>query len=397
VPELPESIRLLIHSFNAYTGGDEKDEHGNNKSQTVTNSNISFDQGMRDETLFHLANHLVKSGMPQGNIYEYLRFFALHCNPPFPEKEIKAKIQSALSRGKTSEKTVSQEVREFIEVTSGNFRVTEVSQWVTGGNKLHNKAILMALSREVKAGTIERLPQPGLYRIIDEKFESTNIRDVQPGEWLNVALPFGLDTYAHIAPGNLICIAGVSNAGKSAIIFNMIRENMKNHKCWYFSAEMNKETAKLRIAKYQGDVDWDFEVVDNWNQGVDVLQPDDFNFLDWLDVPDDGQAYDIAKKLAKIQAKMKNGIAVVALQKNPHNENAVGGPQTMNRSSLYLIVDKAHPGARMKVTKAKAFDEINPNGFVINFKIYKGINLYPESNWEPEMDEKYKDFKGGKK
>jgi len=69
--------------------------------------------------------------MPQSKIEQYLDFYAKHCDPPFPEEEIKAKIASALSKNKVADKTIAQEVREFIEVTNSNFRVTDVEHWVT--------------------------------------------------------------------------------------------------------------------------------------------------------------------------------------------------------------------------------------------------------------------------
>jgi hypothetical protein len=400
IPDLPISIKNILSLFIRMGDGVEG-QNGNNEQQIVTNSNIGFGEGLRDDTLFHLANHLVKSGMPQSNIVQYLDFFAKHCTPPFPEREIKAKIASALARNKAVEKTVAQEVREFIEVTSGNFRVTDVEHWVTNGNKLSNKPILMALSREVKAGNLEKLPGPGLYRVLNEKFESTNIRDVKPGVWMDINLPFGLEQYVHIASGNLICIAGVTNAGKSAVMLNMVKDNMSKRKCWYFSSEMSKELIRTRVEKHEGNANWDFDVIDNWSQSPDVVQPDDMNFLDWIDVPSDGQAYDIPKKLSQIQAKLRKGIAIVAMQKKSGNEHAIGGEQTKSKASLYLTIDQEYPYAVMRVTKAKAFEEENPNGFMTKFKIYKGINLFQEGCWGPEMEEerknKYKDFKDGKR
>ena len=52
---------------------------------------IGFGKGSRDDTLFHLANYLVRGGMPTNEIFQYIEFFGKNCNPPFPEKEIKIK------------------------------------------------------------------------------------------------------------------------------------------------------------------------------------------------------------------------------------------------------------------------------------------------------------------
>jgi hypothetical protein len=298
-----------------------------------------------------------------------------------------------MKREDAREKSISQEVREFLEVTKSNFRVTEVSQWVTKSNRTSNKPILMALSRLRKEGVIEKLDQPGLYRKINTKIESVNIKDVQPGEPLEVKLPFALHHYVNLSPGNMIIFAGVTNSGKSAVIFNMIRENMVRYKCWYFSSEMSSATVKGRLDKYGTDVEWDFEIIDNWDQGIDGIKPDAFNFLDWVE---DADAYKISHRLSEIQQKMRRGIVVVALQKNPGNEAAVGGWQTKAKASLYITIDQDYPGAIMRVTKAKAFDEVNPNGFCCRFKIVQGIKLIDTEGWTPEEDKKYGKF-GNKK
>lgn len=296
-----------------------------------------------------------------------------------------------MKRDDKREKTIAQEVREFTEVTKGKFRVTDVIQWVTGVTR-GNKAVLMSLSRLAKEGIVERLPEPGLYRVIENKMNAVDIQDVKPGTWLEIALPFGLEKYVNIASGNLIIFAGVTNAGKSALIFNMIKDNMKNHKCWYFSSEMNKETVKSRINLYEDNINWNFKVVDSWDQNIDILQPDDFNFLDWVEAGED--PFKVVAKLSAIQLKMKKGVAIVAMQKNPNNENAVGGFQTKNKSSLYLAVDQNFPhGEKLSIGKAKAFDDINPNGFCCKFKTYRGINLTLTDGWMPETEDKYKNFK----
>ena len=56
---------------NTFTRG----ERNIQAQQTATNRNISFSEPGRDEALFHLANHLVKSGMPEKNIHNHLNFF----------------------------------------------------------------------------------------------------------------------------------------------------------------------------------------------------------------------------------------------------------------------------------------------------------------------------------
>ena len=96
-----------------------------------------FKQGDRDQALFHLANVLVKGGMSDENIRKYLHFFALHCDPPFSEKEALIKIESAKKRNPKNEAKI---VKESIVMTKKfcEFRVSENEEllfpWLKGSS-----------------------------------------------------------------------------------------------------------------------------------------------------------------------------------------------------------------------------------------------------------------------
>jgi len=73
LPPLPTVLtNLLNKAFNRGGmggGGIRNDVSGHNKAQqSATNHNILFEKGGRDEALFCLANHLVKSGMQPATI-----------------------------------------------------------------------------------------------------------------------------------------------------------------------------------------------------------------------------------------------------------------------------------------------------------------------------------------
>ena len=69
------------------------------KPETGTRT-LSFEKGNRDETLFSIANTLAKGGMAPEKASKCLQIVGAACNPPFPEKEIRAKINSAYKRHK---------------------------------------------------------------------------------------------------------------------------------------------------------------------------------------------------------------------------------------------------------------------------------------------------------
>jgi len=371
----PHTLSLFLSSTSIYARA------RGNEGNVVTSGNITFKEGGRDNALFHLA-HCLTGRMPEEEIEQYLAFIASHCDPPFPPKEIFAKIQSAMNRADSKQKSIAQEVREFIEVTDGKFHVTEASRAVTMVTN-NNKAILMELSRLVKRGLIERVDQAGVYRKVSDQFKAIHLNDLEDGDLIDLRLPFGMEQYLEIMPKDLIVFAGVYQSGKTAIMLETTRLNMRRHKCYYFSSEMGAHNAKRRIGKHQTCTDWPFEFVDDFANFVDVIQPDCINFIDYVEETD-GEAFKIPGILAKIQRKLRKGIAIVALQKNPDKDYAIGGYQTKAKPALFVTIDPDFPGNIMRIAKAKNFMDIDPNGFRMKFKIVQGINLLPKGSWEPE-------------
>ena len=156
--------------------------------------------------------------------------------------------------------------------------------------------------------------------------------------------------------------------------------------------EANAKTTKRRVNKITEETDWDFEIIEDWDEHPDTLQPDDFNFCDWVSAGE--EPFKVADKVSKLQAKIKNGVLVVALQKNQGSLYPVWGQQTVSKASLYLSLDRAEEDDNlfntMKIGKAKAFDDINPNDFIAKYKMIDGINLMQKGIWEPESDGKYR-------
>ena len=139
-PDIPKALLDKINTNTGYSVTNRSINSSNSILDTiigdsgvtsVTSSNI-FKKGTRDEDLFHLANHLVRGHMPIGNIREYLRFCALHSNPPYPLENIEAKIKSATLRRKSRDRNLTSEIKEYIELQHySNFKVTNLYDLVT--------------------------------------------------------------------------------------------------------------------------------------------------------------------------------------------------------------------------------------------------------------------------
>jgi hypothetical protein len=239
--------------------------------------------------------------------------------------------------------------------------------------------------RFVKDGLLERTGRrAGEYRIIDGDFEVVDLDTLDDIDPTDVRLPFEMERYVEIMPKDLIVFAGNPNSGKTAIMLETVRLNMDRHKCWYFSTELGRHNAKKRLKKHEACQKWTFKFIDDFPNYYDVLKPDELNFVDYVEVLE-GEFYKIPSMLAGIQKKLKNGVAFVALQKNPEKDYGVGGPQTTAKPALFCAIESDYPGAIIKMVKAKNYRDENPNGYIHRFKIVKGINIIPQGSWEPEM------------
>ncbi|MFH2033654.1 MAG: bifunctional DNA primase/polymerase [Candidatus Margulisiibacteriota bacterium] len=356
-------------------------------SPVSTTVPMDFKEGGRDESLFHLANCLVKGGMNPQDIESFLRLVAVQiCTPSFPKKEVFAKVQSAIKRAESKERNLSAEVRELIVSTSGLIMSPFVHNCLQVSTRQEKKTISQILSRLCVEGLIEKTGRiAGEFRIVSKDYDVLDANEIPAGKPLDIRLPFYLDHYVEILPGDLIVIAGTPNAGKTAILLDTIAHNMAVWECWYFSTELGPAAWARRRDKREPAVDWKFKFVHGFSNYEDIIKPDAMNFIDYVE-QNEGEAYKIPGLLAKIQRKLRKGVAFVALQKNQGMEWGIGGQQTKAKPALFLTVEANYPqGARMRVVKAKAFKEYNPNGFYCDFKIIKGINLLETSGWGPEL------------
>lgn len=380
-PPLPKKLKKYIDSFSLYSGV---------PGPTPESGKLSFSQPGRDTTLFHLANHLVKGGMPESNIREYLRFFGNHCNPPFPVREIEGKIQSALKRAYNKERSIAQEVREFIDVTEGNISVTEVSQNVTKCNK-HSRSVRMELGRLVKNGVLERIgSKVGVYRKISSSFTKKNFKDVDTTA-LNILLPLGMSKFVALHQRDMILIGGQTNAGKTTFCLEIAKLNMRRHDVFYFSTELSEFALKKRLLESDVDIDaWHEYMVfsDEFHNIIDIVQPDAINIIDWVKPPG-GDYAQIAPTLSSIRERLSNGLVICCLQKKSDQAAFAGGEHTLNEASLAFSLNRLDGRRSYRCEIVKSKDNIvdyDPVGFFREYEIKNGITILPCGVWESRYD-----------
>ena len=349
--------------------------------------NISFDEGGRDDSIFHLVWSLRKSGIPREEIEIYAKFVGSCCNPPFPPDEIDAKIASAYDRKKRSERGLTDAVMEFLSVTKHNFSVTEVYQTITNVTKDVDRSSLRAiLHRMAKpGGPIKRdTNRDGIFRKVETECETIDFVncDVKP---IGLNLPLGLNELVQIYPGNVIVIAGVSNTGKTSFILDIIYRNMKAFDVWYFNSEMGGPELQKRLRDFRAVAslnEWKFNAKDVVPNMEDVVAKGKgkLNIIDYLEVAE--KFYLIPGMVKEIHDALDGAIAIVALQKKPGADFGIGGYGTINKARLALNIELGV----CEIIKAKNWASVrNPNGLKRNFDLVDGWDVSGRGDWHRDF------------
>ncbi len=348
-----------------------------------SNKSISFEQGQRDETLFHLANCLVKGGMADDNTLKCLNFFASHCNPPYPKKEIPAKIESAIKRFSTRERVLADEVREYVLSTDGHVLSTDVYNSLDVSTRKEKKNVSEILSRLMKEGLIERAGRKnGCFRKLDAECDTIDWESAS-GIPLDIAWPLQLEKKVTIYPKSLAVIAGVQNVGKSCFALNLAYMNRNTMPVRYLSSEMGGDELHNRLNLFnQPSEEWkrvDFR--ERSRNFGDVILPDALNIVDYYEI--DKDFWRIAGDLRIIYERLKAGIAVVCLQKSQGKDAGRGGDFGLEKPRLYLNLDPDPPrGAVLMIRKAKGWASAeNPNFKKIRFRILNGSKMIKVDDW----------------
>ena len=375
----------------------------------VTTRNIRFDEGHRDNSLFTVANALTKGGLTEDNIRIVLQEIGRKiCEPPFPEKEIEAKIQSALKRAKNIDRNLAQEIRDILSVTSGNFSVTScyfLSHAVTSQEK---SAVRMALKRMADDGEIEPTGRRiGEYRKVEDDCPAEDFlcADENPTKlWL----PLGLDDLSLIYPGDIIVFAGVKGSGKTTWLLNIAIANLDRFKTQYISSEIGKHAFRRRLLRFDKPIEdiakkMPFRSRSANFQDVVLRGEGCLNIIDYMEVDAD-RTYMVGNYFREIHSKLNGAIAVIGLQMHPGKLVGMGAGFSLDKPNLYITLSElADRDAKNKIVNkarihnVKEFPEdlgYHPQGRECLYQNQMGYRIlkYPPAHWrgwvKPELPEK---------
>ncbi len=266
-------------------------------------------------------------------------------------------------------KNITAKVQELISTSTGLIMTSDVHYELNLTSRDLKKQANEAIRRLAESGKLTPCgDKRGCYRIVEESEEidwkSADIENTYPIKW-----PFEIEKYVTIYPGNIIVLAGEKNAGKTALLHNLIKLNQDSHKIIYFNSESGKEEMKLRLSKHE-DISleaWHFKTFARSTNFPEAVHPDRLNIIDYYELTDN--FYQIGGEIRKIHDRLRKGICVIALQKKVGAETGRGGDFSREKSRLYMTMG----GGKLKILDAKiwAGDE-NPNGMVFTYKLIGG-------------------------
>ena len=402
-PEIINSITSLF-SFSLYTGIREKEY--NNVSQVSQGITIFFTEPGRDEDIFHLANCGVKGNANLEILTQGLKIIARNCIPPYPENEVEIKVRSALERAMKRERNIAQEVKAWVEmmgtVSQGcNISITECNKDNNISQKKDIQATRMAFMRLCggKEPIIEKIgDKAGQYRIINRD-DSEQKWWLDEGKPLPLVMPLGIEKYAKIFPGNIILLEGQKSQGKStfAIEFSRLNRNLYPGKdVIYQNVEMSDAEIKDRFRHYRdkdiiGMEEWRnfLQIIKRTSDWADKIEPDSINIIDYL--VEYEKPYILPKFIFDIHKKLKTGIAVCVVQRDPFKPYPTGGRAVRDIPRLIISLIKHH----LLLEDVKSFWETesgNPSGLSIKYKQVAYCQWKADGEWERREEAKYAAF-----
>jgi len=375
-PESIEPAPLSEYVLEYFKMHSSKNAHSSIYSNDCA-SRLDFSRGGRDESLFHLATCLKKGGMGRVDAEKVLVNLAKICDPPFPEKDALRKIESAWKR-EISEFNLAADAREWVLSSNGVFLSSDFVKEAglsSMSSREFNKNLSKVFERLANDGLIERHGgRRGCFRRVEKDSEIIDFATADCSTIFDLRwpAPFHLERLVKLYPKNIIVVAGASNAGKTGLLLNVVRENMGRHRIIYFSSEMGAEELRLRLEKFQVPISsWRFEARERSANFPDVVVPDAVNIIDYLEVTKD--FYEVGGEIKKIFDQLTTGIGIIAIQKKEGQDLGRGGGFTLEKSRLYISMEQGE----LKIIKGKNWAKpgMNPNGKVFKFKMVDGCKF----------------------
>jgi len=279
--------------------------------------------------------------------------------------------------GKSGEKrNIAQEVRDWVSTSTGYFLTSDCFRELGLTSRDFQKAAVLELLRLKNKGIIEPCGnRRGCYRLVERSCEAIDFLNAPDGPPLPLRWPLELERLVKLYPKNLAVVAGSKDAGKTAFCLNFARMNQDNFEVHYFCSEIAAQEFRERLKLFGFPLDsWKFKVWERTCNFVDVIRPDAINIIDYLEITDN--FYLIAQELRTIYDKLRNGVALVAIQKDSNAKLGRGATFSLEKARLYVTIDAQDNGNLLTIISGKNWaSDRNQRGVKIKFKLVNGAKI----------------------
>jgi len=278
-----------------------------------------------------------------------------------------------------AEKSFIEEIRTWIQQSAGEFQNKDL-MFELDIPKNKKGQVSVYLNRFAAQGFIRRARgNYGRWRRIEKDIMSLDFvqADVKS---CDITMPLAVDKLIKLRPGDIAIVAGSTDAGKTAFLFNIIADNQHRYDIHYFNSEMSPGELRERLELFDDMPfsDWNFKAYKRNRDFEDVIVPGPgkLNIIDYIELYED--FYRIGEIISNIWEELHGAIGIIALQKNPGQKVARGGWGSADKSRLYLSMESGS----IEIIKGKNWaTKQNPDGLVRHFKLVNGCKFIPQDEW----------------
>jgi len=301
---------------------------------------------------------------------------------------------SAMSAGIPKPFNLAGHIKEWLDNSTGSFTVDQLDRelCLTTRSEKNNRAKI--LSRYITRNLVKKDKRvKGKYHIPDSHISLINVLSVKE-ESFPISLPFGLHENVLIPNKAVIILAGSSNAGKTSLVLNTLKLNLKTpyHK-YYLMSEMGEGEYVDRLRGFTCTPlkAWNeikaAEKASDFHSVIENFNPDGLTCIDFLEEVD-GEYFRIPSNIREIYDALGKGVAFIAVQKKTTEQYARGGEGTAEKARLYMTVDylatqESAIVCALKLVKVKRYIGQNLQNHEIHFRITKGAQIEALTDWMP--------------
>jgi hypothetical protein len=293
---------------------------------------------------------------------------------------------------------MSDSIKSWVTLAPGEFSCFDVDRDLDLQGVDIKRVRTLALEKLVEEGVLDHVgSRRGFYRPAKRELESIDMAEADDTP-LDIWLPFAMHKLVNVLPGNIITIGGEKNAGKTSYLLNLAFDNRNRFQVHYFNSEMGPGEIKLRCQKYCesnriGFSEWNkvnfYERSDAFSDVI-FTGKNSLNIIDFYECHD--EFYKMGEGIRKIHDRLDGGLAFIAIQKNPGNDDPVGGRRVTEKSRVHVNISYNYGieyPHKLKIVVGKNWADptVNPTGYCVDYKLANGcyfktaVNPHEPTKW----------------